>query len=45
MTVEFDDEELETRRIASALINIEGDGKSLFFKKYFDPQVRFTNTL
>ncbi|CAO3659685.1 unnamed protein product [Rhizopus stolonifer] len=41
MTVEYDDEELETRRIASALISIEGSGKSLFFKKYFDPQPAF----
>lgn len=39
VTVEYDDEEHETRRVASALINIEKDGKSLLFKKFFSGQV------
>ncbi|KAG1141646.1 hypothetical protein G6F37_008214 [Rhizopus arrhizus] len=41
VTVEYDDEEHETRRVASALISIEKDGKSLLFKKFFSGQPDF----
>ncbi|KAI9260224.1 hypothetical protein BY458DRAFT_516541 [Sporodiniella umbellata] len=38
LSTEYEDETYEARRFASALIGIEEDGKSLFFKKYFDSQ-------
>ncbi|CAO3700491.1 unnamed protein product [Rhizopus stolonifer] len=41
ITVEYEHEEYEVSQIASALISIEDNGKSLLFKKYFDSQPSF----
>lgn len=39
ITVEYENEDYDVSQIASALISIENNGKSLIFKKFFDAQV------
>ncbi|KAG0759110.1 hypothetical protein G6F24_009309 [Rhizopus arrhizus] len=41
ITVEYENEDYDVSQIASALISIENNGKSLIFKKFFDAQTTF----
>jgi hypothetical protein len=40
ITAEYEEDEFATTQVASALVHIENDGKSLLFKKYFGSHVR-----
>ncbi|KAL4213035.1 hypothetical protein CU097_015490 [Rhizopus azygosporus] len=41
ITAEYEEDEFATTQVASALVNIENDGKSLLFKKYFGSHPSF----